>query len=561
MHAENGGVIDTLVKEALRRGEKAPKYHALTRPTRAEGEATGRAIALAEMAGVPIYIVHLSCSDALEKVKQARDMGLPAYAETCPQYLFLSYEDYERPGFEGAKYVMSPPLREKWNQDVLWKGLQQNDLQVVSTDHCPFCMNDAAQKQLGKDDFSKIPNGAPGIETRLMLAWDGGVRAGRIDAHRFVELMSTNPAKMFGLWPKKGTIAVGSDGDLVLWDPEKETTLSAATHHMRVDYNPYEGRVVKGAPAVVLSRGEVIVDHGKWLGATGRGQFVKRQAGRPLRRVSAGRHARHAPGARRPFRARPSSARPVALERGPRAHPDRAAHLGHLPHGVAVGRPLGLHPDLHAGGEPGGRRHELVAGDPDHHARQPDRVRADGADRARGDALRDPVPGARAGLVRRPRLERARDPARAGGLRLVRDPDLDRRPGDLHDAQGGDPRLGAALRDGPGLRRLLALEHVRGREGQRVDQVPRGLGGAVPDRRRPGALRLGGGASRRPRAHALGPEPVRDHRRVPGLLRPLAHRDGRLLGDARAQHPGPLALREGPEGAGPGASSSACRPR
>src|SRR5215831_2473077 len=201
MHAENGGVIDTLVKEALRRGETAPKYHALTRPTRAEGEATGRAIALAEMAGVPIYIVHLSCSDALEKVKQARDMGLPAYAETCPQYLFLSYEDYERPGFEGAKYVMSPPLREKWNQDALWKGLQKNDLQVVSTDHCPFCMNEESQKLLGKDDFSKIPNGAPGIETRLMLVWEG-VRAGRIDAHRFVELMSTSPAKMFGLWPK-----------------------------------------------------------------------------------------------------------------------------------------------------------------------------------------------------------------------------------------------------------------------------------------------------------------------------------------------------------------------
>jgi len=282
MHAENGGVIDTLVKEALRRGEKAPKYHALTRPTRAEGEATGRAIALAEMAGVPIYIVHLSCADALEKVKQARDMGLRAYAETCPQYLFLSYEDYERPGFEGAKYVMSPPLREKWNQDALWKGLQKNDLQVISTDHCPFCMNDAAQKPLGKDDFSKIPNGAPGIETRLMLTWDGGVHAGRIDAHRFVELMSTNPAKMFGLWPKKGTVAIGSDGDLVLWDPEKETTLSVATHHMRVDYNPYEGRVVKGAPAVVLSRGEVIVDHGKWVGTAGRGQFVRRQAGWPL---------------------------------------------------------------------------------------------------------------------------------------------------------------------------------------------------------------------------------------------------------------------------------------
>jgi dihydropyrimidinase len=282
MHAENGGVIDTLVKEALRKGQTAPKYHALTRPTRAEGEATGRAIALAEMAGVPIYIVHLSCSDALEKIKQARDMGLPAYAETCPQYLFLSYDDYERPGFEGAGYVMSPPLREKWNQEALWKGLAKNDLQVVSTDHCPFCMNEPPQKQMGKDDFSKIPNGAPGIETRLMLVWDGGVRTGKIDMHRFVEIVSTNPAKMFGLWPRKGTIAVGSDGDLVLFDPEKETTLSAKGLHMKVDYNPYEGRKVKGGPAMVVSRGEVIVDHGQFKGKKGRGQFVKRQPGRPL---------------------------------------------------------------------------------------------------------------------------------------------------------------------------------------------------------------------------------------------------------------------------------------
>ena len=282
MHAENGGVIDTLVKEALRQGHKAPKWHALTRPTRAEGEATGRAIALSEMAGVPIYIVHLSCADALAKVKQARDMGLPAYAETCPQYLFLSYEDYERPGFEGAKYVMSPPLREKWNQDVLWKGLVKNDLQVVSTDHCPFCMNEPPQKQLGADDFSKIPNGAPGIETRLMLLWDGGVRTGKIDAHRFVEITSTNPARMFGLWPKKGTIAVGSDGDMIVWDPDKEVTLSAKTHHMRVDYNPYEGRVIKGAAQAVLSRGDVIVQDGKFTGSKGRGRFVKRQAGAPV---------------------------------------------------------------------------------------------------------------------------------------------------------------------------------------------------------------------------------------------------------------------------------------
>jgi dihydropyrimidinase len=281
MHAENGGVIDTLVQEALRRGEKAPKYHALTRPTRAEGEATGRAIALAEMAGVPIYIVHLSCADALEKVRQARDLGLPAYAETCPQYLFLSYDDYEREGFEGAKFVMSPPLREKWHQDVLWKGLHQNDLQVVSTDHCPFCMNEPPQKQLGIDDFSRIPNGAPGIETRLMLLWEG-VRARHIGVHRFVELVATNPAKMFGLWPRKGTIAVGSDGDLVLWDPDRQVTLSATTHHMRVDYNPYEDRVATGAPAMVLSRGEVIIDHGEFKGRPGRGEFVKRTPGPPI---------------------------------------------------------------------------------------------------------------------------------------------------------------------------------------------------------------------------------------------------------------------------------------
>jgi dihydropyrimidinase len=282
MHAENGGVIDVLVKEALRQGHTAPKYHALTRPTRTEGEATGRAIALAEMAGVPIYIVHLSCADALEKVKQARDMGLPAYAETCPQYLFLSHADYERDGFEGAKYVMSPPLREAWHQDVLWKGLRQNHLQVVSTDHCPFCMNEPPQKQLGKDDFSQIPNGAPGIETRLMLLWDGGVRTGRINVHRFVEIVATNPARIFGLWPRKGTIAVGSDGDLVVWDPDKSVTLSAATHHMRVDYNPYEGRTIVGAPAAVLSRGEVIVENGAFTGRPGRGQFIKRTPGPPL---------------------------------------------------------------------------------------------------------------------------------------------------------------------------------------------------------------------------------------------------------------------------------------
>ena len=192
MHAENGGVIDVLVKRALAEGKTAPKYHALTRPARAEGEATHRAIALAEMADVPIYIVHLSAAEALEMVTEARDRGLPAYAETCPQYLFLSYDNYEDPGFEGAKYVMSPPLRARETQRRLWRGLAFDDLQAISTDHCPFCMKE--QKTLGQDDFSKIPNGAPGIETRMSLVYDGGVRTGHISLNRFVELTSTSPA-------------------------------------------------------------------------------------------------------------------------------------------------------------------------------------------------------------------------------------------------------------------------------------------------------------------------------------------------------------------------------
>src|SRR5689334_3843596 len=231
MHAENGGVIDVLVKKALAEGKTAPKYHALTRPARAEAEATHRAIALAEMADVPIYIVHLSASEALEMVTEARDRGLQAYAETCPQYLFLSYDNYEEPGFDGAKYVMSPPLRPQETQDRLWRGLAFNDLQAISTDHCPFCMKE--QKVLGEGDFSKIPNGAPGIETRMSLVYDGGVRPGRISLNRFVELTSTSPAKIFGLFPRKGTIAPGSDADIVIFDPEKKVRLSAKTLHMK----------------------------------------------------------------------------------------------------------------------------------------------------------------------------------------------------------------------------------------------------------------------------------------------------------------------------------------
>jgi dihydropyrimidinase len=275
MHAENGGVIDVLVKRALAEGKTAPKYHALTRPARAEGEATHRAIALAEMADVPIYIVHLSAAEALQMVTEARDRGLPAYAETCPQYLFLSYENYEEPGFAGAKYVMSPPLRAKATQDLLWRGLAFNDLQAISTDHCPFCMKE--QKTLGADDFSKIPNGAPGIETRMSLVYDGGVRAGRISLNRFVELTSTSPARIFGLFPRKGTIAPGSDADIVVFDPKRTIQLSARTLHMKVDYNPYEGREVTGAADTVISRGRVIVDAGRFTGRTGAGAFLKRR--------------------------------------------------------------------------------------------------------------------------------------------------------------------------------------------------------------------------------------------------------------------------------------------
>src|SRR5579872_2373026 len=274
MHAENGGVIDVLVQRALAEGHTAPKYHALTRPARAEAEATHRAIALAEIADVPIYIVHLSSAEALQMVTEARDRGLPAFAETCPQYLFLSYDNYEEPGFDGAKYVMSPPLRPRETQDQLWRGLAFNDLQAISTDHCPFCMKE--QKVLGESDFSKIPNGAPGIETRMSLVYDGGVRTGRISLNRFVELTSTSPAKIFGLFPRKGTIAPGSDADLVVFDPNRTFTLAAKTLHMKVDYNPYEGRQVTGATDTVLSRGRLVIENGAFVGHKGGGSFLKR---------------------------------------------------------------------------------------------------------------------------------------------------------------------------------------------------------------------------------------------------------------------------------------------
>jgi dihydropyrimidinase len=275
MHAENGSAIDVIVQRALAEGKKAPKYHALTRPTTAEAEATGRAIALAEMAGAPVYIVHLSCNDALEKVREARDRGLAAYAETCPQYLYLSIENFDVPGFEGAKYVFTPPLREKWHQEKLWQGLAKDDLQMVSTDHCPFCFKE--QKELGKDDFTKIPNGGPGIEHRLSLVYTGGVYGGYFSPNRFVQIVSTAPAKLFGLYPRKGAIAIGSDADLVVFDPNKEEVISAKTHHMRVDYSMFEGIRIKGAPRVVLSRGRTVIEKDLFVGRAGAGEFLRRK--------------------------------------------------------------------------------------------------------------------------------------------------------------------------------------------------------------------------------------------------------------------------------------------
>ncbi len=276
MHAETGLPIDVLVERALAQGHTAPIYHALTRPEAAEATGTERAIALAEMANVPVYIVHLSAQRALERVMEARDRGLRTYAETCPQYLFLSEDDLrgtKDDPFEGAKYVCTPPLRPAHHHDHLWRGLANYDLQVVSTDHCPFCMK--GQKELGKDSFAKIPNGMPGLETRLHLLYEG-VREGRISLNRFVEISATAPAKIFGMYPKKGTIAVGSDADIVVWDPEKRFELSHKNLHMRADYAAYEGKTVIGAPKAVLSRGELIVQDDKLLGKPGRGKFLRR---------------------------------------------------------------------------------------------------------------------------------------------------------------------------------------------------------------------------------------------------------------------------------------------
>ena len=273
MHAENGGPIDVLVQQYVEQGKTEPLNHGLTRPAQMEGEAVHRVFKLAELAGTPAYIVHLSSRDALNAVREARDRGLPAFAETCPQYLYLSADDMARPGFEGAKYVCSPPLRPADHQDELWAGLKQGDLQIVSTDHAPF--NFVGQKDLGKESFAKIPNGLPSVEDRFTLLFQG-VHAGRISLNRFVEVVATAPALMMGLYPRKGTIAPGFDADIVVFDPDRERTISAETHHMNVDYSCYEGWDVKGLPEVVLQRGSVLVEDGEWLGKEGRGRFIER---------------------------------------------------------------------------------------------------------------------------------------------------------------------------------------------------------------------------------------------------------------------------------------------
>ena len=274
VHAENGDAIDVLVKQAIAEGKTHPKYHASTRPPITEGEATNRAIQLARVAGAPMYIVHVSCKEAIDPIAVARDAGWDAWGETCTQYLFIDDSMMDTPDFEGAKYVYTPPPRPKANQEHLWHALRNGVLSVVSTDHCPF--NFDGQKSLGKDDFSKIPNGGPGIENRLHMLHHYGVREGRITLNRMVELTATAPARLFGLYPRKGTIAVGSDADIVVFDPNKPLTISAATHHTNVDYNLFEGTKVQGAPDVVLVRGTVVFEGDQVVGKPGDGRFVGR---------------------------------------------------------------------------------------------------------------------------------------------------------------------------------------------------------------------------------------------------------------------------------------------
>ena len=273
MHAENGIAIDVLVEQALARGETDPRFHGEVRKALLEAEATHRAIRLAQVAGAPLYVVHVSATEALAELTRARDEGLPVFGETCPQYLFLSTDNLAEPDFEGAKYVCSTPLRPREHQAALWRGLRTNDLQVVSTDHCPFCFS--GQKELGRGDFSKIPNGMPGVENRMDLLHQAVVD-GHISRRRWIEIACATPARMFGLYPKKGTIAPGADADIVVYDPHAEQVISAETHHMNVDYSAYEGRRITGRVETVLSRGEPVVTEREYTGRKGHGVYTPR---------------------------------------------------------------------------------------------------------------------------------------------------------------------------------------------------------------------------------------------------------------------------------------------
>ena len=274
VHAENGDLIDVLVKQALAAGNTEPLYHALTRPPEAEGEATNRAIQLAHVAGAPLYVVHVTCKEAADPIALAREKGWNVWGETCTQYFFNSLDDIAKPNFEGAKYVYSPPVRDKSNWDVLWNAVRTDSLSVISTDHCAFTWGE--QKAMGKDDFSKIPNGGPGLENRLHMIHEFGARAGRISLNRMVELLATNPAKLFGLYPRKGTVAVGSDADLVIFDPNRKHVVTAASQHSRSDYNLYEGAEVRGTPEIVVLRGNVLVENDELVASPGIGRFVPR---------------------------------------------------------------------------------------------------------------------------------------------------------------------------------------------------------------------------------------------------------------------------------------------
>jgi dihydropyrimidinase len=274
VHAENGDAIEVLMAEAIAAGNTSPRYHALTRPPETEGEATNRAIQLARVAGAKLYVVHVSCKESVEPIAIAREKGWDVYGETCTQYFFIDQSFLDRPDFEGAKYVYTPPPRPKDNQDVLWNAVRTNVLQAISTDHCAYLFK--GQKDAGIDDFRQIPNGGPGLENRLQLIHHFGVREGRISLNRMVELLCTNPAKLFGLYPRKGTLAVGSDADVVVFDPEKQVTISASTHHSRSDYNLYEGTDVVGSPDTVLLRGNVLVENDRLVAKPGIGRFIRR---------------------------------------------------------------------------------------------------------------------------------------------------------------------------------------------------------------------------------------------------------------------------------------------